>query len=463
MLFHEQFIRQVISDVSIIGNIPKDPSFIIDSRIAKEQDVFVALEGESDDGHAFVGDALQRGASAVLIARDKKDACLKTIDKNLLQNKTIIVVPDPLQALFALATSWREQFSYPVIGLTGSIGKTSAKETIATMLACAQRSYIVSHGNQNTQIGLALNLLRMRDHHEVAVFELGVSRRGEMALLARMAKPTIGVITSIGHCHMEGLGSLQDIASEKRDIFKYFTEHNIGIIDGDQSLLATISYHHPVIKCGYKTTNQIQARRVKFVNTETHCMLKLYKNKYDGILPNPHAGTIGRSLIAAAVGHVLQIPYETIIDAIKKPINVVGRFEKKILSIGKGIMINDCYNANPESMKAALLAFQEMQTGAHKVAVLGDMLELGVNSPFWHRQIGRFLRKVTSLKKVILVGTMIKWVEQTVPIGIELISVGTWQEALEKLPSVIGTQEAMILVKGSRGVGLSNLVNHCTK
>ncbi len=463
MQSYEHCIREVLPDVSIEGAIPSDASFCVDSRTINEHTIFIALKGEHVDGHQFVKDALERGAVGAVVARNKKAACLQHISKDLLRTKVIITVSDPLYALITFATHWREQFSYPVIGVTGSVGKTSTKENIATMFSRAGRSYIASYGNQNTQIGLALNLMRMRDHHEVAVFELGINRRGEMAQLARMAKPTVGIITSIGHCHMEGLGSLQDIASEKRDIFKYFTERNIGIVDGDQPLLSVISYHHPVIKVGYKTTNHIQARKVRFVDTGTHCMIKIYKDKYDVVLSNPHTGTIHRALVTAAVGHVFHIPHEHIIAAVQEPITVSSRFERRALSMGKGMVIDDCYNANPESMKAALAAFQEMQTTACKVAVLGDMLELGVNSPFWHRQIGRFLRKVTTLKKLILVGNMVRCIENTAPLGIELICVATWQEALKQLPAVIGDQEVMMLVKGSQGVGLSNLVAHCTK
>ncbi len=463
MQFHEQFIRKSLSDVSIYGHVPDSHSFIVDSRISKSNDIFVALMGERDDGHDFVGAALQRGAAGAIVAKDKYKDIIKCISADMQKKSLFIVVQDPLKALLTLAAKWREQFSYPVICITGSIGKTSSKEVIALMLACAGRSYVASHGNQNTRIGVALNLLRMRDHHEVAVFELGINLRGEMASLARMVKPTIGVITGIGHCHMEGLGSLQDIAFEKRDIFKYFTERNIGIIDGDQSLLSDVAYFHPVIKCGYKTTNQIQVRRVRILDQATSCVIKIYKHKYEVSLPNNHIGTINRSLITAAVGHVLSIPHEPIIEAIQAPILVAGRFEKKQLSIGKGSVISDCYNANPESMKAALLAFQQLQTSACKVAILGDMLELGVNSPFWHRQIGRFLRKVTSLKKVILVGNMVQWIEKTLPLGIEMVAVSTWQEAVKQLPLFIDNKEVMILVKGSRGVGLSHLVDHCTK
>src|SRR5690606_28378310 len=155
-----------------------------------------------------------------------------------------IAVPDTLQGLIRLAMAWRDQFSYPVIGITGSVGKTSTKEMIVNICKKANINYVASHGNQNTKIGLALNILRMREKHNVALFEVGISKRGEMVQLARMMKPTSAVITSIGHSHMEGLGSLSDIALEKRSIFHCFTEESIGIINGDIPMLSDIGYTH---------------------------------------------------------------------------------------------------------------------------------------------------------------------------------------------------------------------------
>lgn len=461
--FNEQFITYAIPDAQVCGALPEDPSFVVDSRIAGLRDIFVALPGEKYDGHDFVADALQRGAAGALIAHGKRADCLRRIDNALAAKKVFIIVPNPLEALVTFASLWREQFAYPVVGVTGSIGKTSAKETISAVLNSANKSHLVSHGNQNTCIGIALNLLRMRSYHEVAVVEMGVSKRGEMAVLARMVKPTIGVITGVGHSHMEGLGSLYDIACEKRDIFKYFRESYVGIIDGDQSLLSRVAYAHPVVKYGRKTSNQIQARKIRIVGSATTCVIKLYNDKYEVLLPGVHSSVIKRSLIAASVGHVLQIAHESILDAIQKPLSVIDRFEEKTLTIGKGLVISDCYNASPESMKAALCAFHAIKTDAYKIAILGDMLELGVNSPFWHRQIGRFLQKITSLKRVVLVGEMVQWMRKTLPVTIEVIHVPTWQKALEKLPDVVGDHEVMMLVKGSHAVGLSNLVDQCTK
>ncbi len=163
------------------------------------------------------------------------------------------------------------------------------------------------------------------------------------------------------------------------------------------------------------------------------------------------------------MGHILNIDHALIIKAIQEPIVISGRFEKRKLKNGKGIIINDCYNANPESMKAALAAFQSLDTALPKIAVLGDMLELGVNSPFWHRQIGRFLRKVPSLKKVLLVGNLVEWTEKVAPIGVQMMRVANWQQACDQLPEFIGDQEVIMLVKASRGVGLSHLVDQFTK
>ncbi len=463
MRFDENFIRQAVSDVSFVGTLPQQPLFVVDSRSVQKDTIFVALQGEHCDGHSFIIDALHKGAAGALIAADKKKVWYEQIQKEGFAHKLLIIVPDPLHALIAMATAWRKQFHCPVIGITGSMGKTSTKEAIAALLKGAGKSFIASIGNQNTQIGAAINVLRMRSNHEVAVFEMGVNRRGEMAAIAQIVRPTIGIITSVGHAHMEGLGSLNDIAVEKRDIFKYFTEENIGIINGDQLLISQVSFAHPVIKFGCKTTNQVQARKIRMINGETHCLLKIYKNKYHIALPKTHAGAITSALIAATVGHILAIEHATIIKAIQEPIIIAGRFEKRKLKNGKGIIINDCYNANPESMKAALAAFQSLDTTLPKVAVLGDMLELGVNSPFWHRQIGRFLRKVPSLKKVLLVGNLVEWTEKMLPIGVQALRVANWQEARDRLPEFIGNQEVMVLVKASRGIGLSNLVDHFTK
>lgn len=461
MQLTKEFITKAIPDVSFLyETFPKDPSFSIDTRTIKKDGIFIALEGKQTDGHNFIKEAIEKGAGGLIIAQSKKDS-LRALNAEQLKKKLVILVPDTFKALIDLATAWRAQFDYQVVGVTGSVGKTSTKEMIANILDLHGIAYLASEGNQNTRYGLALNLLRMRPEHKVAVFELGISRRGEMAKLTTMAQPTIAVVTNVGHCHMEGLGSIIDIAAEKREIFNHFKEDSIGIINGDQSLLAKVAYTHPVIKFGAKTTNQIQARKIYSLDKKTKFILKLYGQKFTVTVQKNHIGAVFNALAAAAVAHLIKIPAKTIVAGLEKPLVVAGRFEERALKVGNGTVINDCYNANPESMKAALTAFDNIETPAQKIAVLGDMLELGVNSPFWHRQLGRFLRKVPSLRRIILVGTQVKWTQKTVPVGIEVELVPSWKEASEKLKEKL-TAESMVLVKGSFGTQLTNLVEELT-
>ena len=244
--------------------------------------------------------------------------------------------------------------------------------------------------------------------------------------------------------------------------FQYFKEDNIGIINGDQPLLAHVSYSHPVIKFGSKTTNQIQARKIKQGSDCVSFILKLYGQKYKISLKTNHNGAVYNTLAAVALAYMLKVPAQAIITAIQMPVVVAGRFEHRPLKNGNGIMINDCYNASPESMKAALLALQKIETSAQKIAILGDMGELGINSPFWHRQLGRFLRKVPSLGRVILVGSLVEWTKKTIPVSLAIDHVANWQEAAKLLETRL-PNDSLILVKGSRVMGLDNLVTTLTK
>lgn len=462
MRFDEQFIKDTIKDALILGkNFPEDVRFSVDTRTLQKGDIFIAMQGAHIDGHAYVNDAISNGAAGLVIAHSDQ-AVLKKIDAKTIASLLIIVVPNPLEALIQLAIAWRSQFTAPVVAITGSVGKTSTKEILTNILTLQGTNFLTSHGNQNTKIGVSLNTLRLRPEHQMAIFEVGINKRGEMAEISRILRPTTAIITGIGHCHMEGLGSLADIALEKRDVFKHFTEQSIGIVNGDQAALAQVSYTHPVIKFGAKTTNQIQARKIRVHSDSVTCVIKIYKEKHVVSLPKPHTGIVFNALAAAGAAHLLGVPNAIIIKAIQLPLQVPGRFEQRDLTSYKGVMINDCYNANPESMKAALLAFENIETKAQKIAILGDMLELGVNSPFWHRQLGRFLRKVSSLNTVILVGDMIKWTKKTAPVGLAVEIVPTWSAAIEKLQTKLN-DESVVLVKGSRGMGLSNLVDAFTE
>ncbi len=457
MQLDRQFLSGVSCDFSILYDKEiTQPSFSIDTRTLQPGDIFIALAGNTVDGHSFIAQAFEKGASGCIISDGKKDL-LQKIDIKILQNKLIITTLDTLEALYAIAKTWREQFTYPVVAVTGSIGKTTTKELISHILHTNKTSHLVSYSNYNTAIGVAITIMNMRADHLVYIQEVGISKRGEMKTIVEMLQPTTSVITNVCHQHMDGLGSLQDIAEEKRKIFSLFTEKNIGIINGDQPLLTNVSYVHPVIRFGLKTTNQIQARKVIVSDDQTRFILKIYKNKYDILIKQSHESAIANILSATAIAYLLNVPDDVIVDAVKQKIVVSGRFEQRQIANNKGILIDDAYNANPESMKAALLAFQHIKTDAPKIAVIGDMLGLGVSSPFWHRQIGRFLRKVPSLKKIILVGDFVSWTKKTAPVSVETEMVKDWQEAVRVVENEL-VNEPLVLVKGSHAIGLHNLV-----
>ncbi|MBT3455725.1 UDP-N-acetylmuramoyl-tripeptide--D-alanyl-D-alanine ligase [bacterium] len=462
MLFDENFVKQSVPGVqcAFSGDF-ENAEFCVDSRQVKKGDIFVALEGDNVNGHDFVKDVLHAGAGGVIISHDKKNV-LNSIDKKILKKKTIIIVDDPLKALISLASGWRKMMTCPVVGVTGSVGKTSTKEIISNILLLHGVDNIVSRGNQNTIIGLSMNILRVRPNHKVAIFEMGVSKRNEMRELADLAKPVYAIVTGIGHSHLQGLGSLADIAIEKRHIFDFFKKDGVGVINGDQKILTDVAYPHPVVTFGCKMTNRIQARKIKVTDGGTKFVLKMYREKFEVTLPSPHDALVYNALGAAAITHLLGVPSDVIAKAIELPTNIKGRFNTKELKFVPGKLIDDCYNASPESMKSALLALEKISTSARKVAVLGDMLELGVNSPFWHRQLGRFLRKVPSLDKVVLVGKMIEWTKKTAPLGLELEVVKTWKDAALHLKENV-KDESVVLVKGSRGMGLDNLVRNLTE
>lgn len=462
MRFDEHFLRGALADAVLIDNhFPEEISFAVDTRSLQEGDIFIALEGALADGHCFIEDALKKGAAGIMLALSKQ-MLLKKIDTALLNNKLIIAVPDTLQALIRLAMAWRDQYTYPVIGITGSVGKTSTKEILVNICKAAGIEYLASRGNQNTKIGISLNILRMRKNHKVAIFEMGISKRDEMAELVRIARPTSAVITSIAHCHMEGLGSLADIVTEKRAIFKYFNEESIGIINGDIGMLADVAYAHPVIKFGLKTTNQIQARKVIAHDGGISCILKIYKERYPIRLPYAHVGMVTNALAASAVAHLIGIPSHYILKGIQEPLYIPGRFEKRSITDKKGFIINDAYNASPESMKTSLLAFEALKHNGRKIAIIGDMLELGANAAFWHRQIGRFMRKVKSVDHVILVGSLVQWTQKTLPVGITCDIASDWQVAVDLLKNQLD-HDVLVLVKGSNGMKLTNLVDAVTK
>jgi UDP-N-acetylmuramoyl-tripeptide--D-alanyl-D-alanine ligase len=458
VMFDKKFVTSVLSDVQVLYDVfPAECTFSIDTRTLQKGNVFIAFKGQQVDGHDYIADALKKGAAGLIINKEMQGV-LTSIDAEILKSKMILLVSNTYQALYKLAAKWRLQYKIPVVGITGSVGKTSTREIVTHILSLKGKRVVATGGNYSSLIGLSLSLLKMRDHHEIGVFEVGISQRGDMSRAVDILKPTIAAITMIGHSHMEGLGSFQDIAIEKRLVFKGFKADSVGIINGDQGVLARVGYSHPVLRFGFKSTNQIQARKVRVVGDRMNFILKLYKEKYAIKLRGCNEGRIVNSLAAASICHRLRIEDKIIIEGIQSAQPFKSRFEFLPFKTGKGWLIDDCYNASPESVKAALLGLEQIKSNAQKVAVLGDMLELGVDSSFWHRQIGRFLRKTSSIKKVFLVGKWIKDAQALIPESISVVHVEKAEEVLPLLKQ-FSQNELFLLVKGSRGMHLNVIVD----
>ena len=451
-----------VHEISDLGFKKREFYISIDTRSMNSGDAFIAFKGERVDAHDFLVDALECG-SEFLIINDSERYRLNFLRNDLLENRLFLTVPDTYKALIDLAKNWRKKFDYHVVGVTGSIGKTTTKEIVSSILKQAKLDAMISKKNQNTLIGICLNILKMRSQHKVAVFEIGISEKGEMDHKVDLLNPSMGVITSIAHSHIEGLGNLDGIAREKKKIFKHFNDRNVGIIHGNQKLLSKTSYSHPVAKFGFGTKNNIIASNLKEIfddskNYYTKFTLKIYGEKFDAIIKSNHKGNIHNAMAAATISYFLNVETKFIIDGIKDFDGFEKRFEKRKIKNNKGFLISDCYNANPESMKEAILTVHKMNFDGSKIAIIGDMLELGAREKFWHRQIGRTFFKATSFEKLILVGKMAREIAKFAPTNFDVEFASDWKEAIKEFEKKIDAKNNLVLVKSSQGINLDKLV-----
>ncbi|MCF7800306.1 UDP-N-acetylmuramoyl-tripeptide--D-alanyl-D-alanine ligase [Candidatus Babeliales bacterium] len=458
------FLRYALPNSEKINdNIFEDKNIAginIDSRNIKKDEIFLALNGENFDGHDFLESALDNGAIGLIIEKSKEQK-LNKIKKEKLENTLIIKVENSLKALTELAKNYRQRFDYPIIGITGSIGKTSTKEILKNILQNAQIPAYVSFKTQNTSIGLSLNILNLKQDYKMAIFELGINNIGEMDELVDILRPSLAVITRIAIAHAQGLGDITNICREKLKIFKYFKFNNIGFICGDQPQLCNFNYTFPAIKFGIKTKNHVQARKITVLSDSLKFILKIYKQNYKITMNINNSGIVNNALAAASVAQFLNIDVNHIISGLQSYTSFENRFEKKVLRQNAGILISDCYNASPESMKMAILAFGKMSCDGPRIAVIGDMLELGEKKIYWHKQLGKMFCKALNVDHVILVGNLAKIAAKTLPVTVKIDFAQNWQSAKNSLENLLQNypdKKPLVLVKASRGVGLLNLV-----
>lgn len=346
----------------------------IDSRTIKPGDLYIALQGTRLNGHQFVHAAEAAGAVAVLVH--------ETIDTSVPQLR----VGDTEQALGHLATFWARRFAIPVVGVTGSNGKTTVKEIIASILR-QLGPVLATHGNLNNQIGVPLTLLEMREEHDYAVIEMGASHAGEIARLSAIARPDVAVITNIGRAHLEGFGSVEGIAHAKSEIFAALSDSGYAVFDADDRfapVMRDAAAHCRVREFGLGKQAHVQGVPGTGLNYQT--MGQVYSPHFP--LSGDHNGR--NALAAVAAVQCLDVQPENIVRGLENVHPVPGRLERKPGLAGASL-IDDSYNANPDSARQAVDVLARYD--GRRFLVLGDMAELGADAEILHARLGAYARR----------------------------------------------------------------------
>ncbi len=416
---------------------------VMDSRKVERDYLFIASIGERVDGHSYISEVFDKGAIGVICEKAPQ-----------APKGPYILVEDSFTALKKVAMWYRDQLTIKVVGITGSVGKTSTKEFISAVL---EQKYQVlkTEGNFNNEIGLPLTILRIRDHHQVAVLEMGISDFGEMHRLSEIAKPDICVITNIGQCHLENLHSREGILKAKSEIFDFLNEHGSVCINGDDDMLATIKEvkgKRP-IRFGLGSDNDVTATDIVTNGLfGSSCNIHVGYKPFHARIVLPGTHMIMNALAATTVGSLLDLTNREIEAGLSCVKPVGGR--SNILHEKQWTIIDDCYNANPVSMKTAL---DLLSTAVNRrVAILGDMGELGINEAALHKEVGEYAAAV-GIDLLVCVGVLslhmyqgakeqIKAAPSKAPS--QLLYFENREELLASLRSIIQPEDA-ILVKAS--------------
>ncbi len=423
---------------------------VIDSRKIEKNGIFIATKGERADGHDFIPQVAQKGALGVVCEKEPENSDIP-----------YILVRDSFQALKDIAEFYRRELSIPVIGITGSVGKTSTKEMIASVLSegfCVLKT----EGNFNNEVGLPLTILRIRKEHEAAVLEMGISNFGEMHRLSKIARPDMCVITNIGQCHLENLGSREGVLRAKSEILDYANPEGHVFINGDDDVLCRIKkkgIYEPV-RFGQNPVNEVFASNVTnrgLLGSKAviHMGLEVFPIE----IPLPGIHMVNNALAAAAVGKCMGLTREQIQAGILKAEAVGGR--SHVISLPAYTVIDDCYNANPISMKAAI-DLLTMAIG-RKVAVLGDMFELGEGENKLHEEVGNYAAQ-KEIDVLIFTGTLSKWMCEGAHEAnkkSEIHYFDTKDAMLDSLREILKPGDS-ILVKASHGMQFEEVIRFLT-
>ncbi|GAA0887818.1 UDP-N-acetylmuramoyl-tripeptide--D-alanyl-D-alanine ligase [Rhodanobacter soli] len=413
----------------------------IDTRKLQPGDLFVAIKGERADGHDYLDEAAARGAVAALVTRK--------VDSQLPQ----VLVNDAVLALGDLASAVRAQRDVRVVGITGSNGKTTVKTLVASILSRHGRTH-VSAGNFNNELGLPLSLLAMPRDTEYAVFEMGAGKPGDIAYLAAIARPDIGLVTLIAPAHLARMGSIEGVAETKGALYQALPADGVAIINADDafaSFFGGLAGARRQLRFGLDQPADVGADIIEQRVDGSRFVLSTPHGDAEVALPLPGRHNIANALAATAVALALEVPLETIVAGLEQVPGVAGRLRREVMG-GGWTLIDDSYNANPSSMAAAIDTL--LLAGGERWLVLGDMAELGADARALHAGIGARARE-RGVDRLFAVG----------PLGVATVEAfGAGGEHFDDKAALIAALKSRVhagvtcLVKGSRSAGMEQVV-----
>lgn len=413
-----------------------------DSRKIEEGALFIPLVGERFDGHDYIEMALRSGAAGCFTSKLPFDT---------VEGKFYILVEDTLLALKALASWYRGEFDVPMVQITGSAGKTTTKEMVATVLS-QKFSTLKTEANFNNAIGTPQTLLRLGDEHEAAVIETGMNHFDEIRYLGDMVRPDVAIITNVGDAHVENLGGTRlGVLQAKSEIFDNLKSDGLAVLNGDDALLRELRPNFRTVLCGKGENCDVRVSNIVERGIEgMDCTITTAKAVYEVHIPSPGGFMIYPAAMAVAVGEYLGLTVEEIVRGIAAYTSVGSRM--RVVRKNSRLIIDDCYNANPQAMAEALETLAKTDV-PRRMAVLGDMGELGALTAQAHREIGALTAKL-NIDTVVAVGEKSRAI-------VEGNSDALWFATLEEaLPAVLEqfTDGTAVLVKASHAMNFPKIV-----
>ncbi len=426
-------------------------SVSIDSRSIKRNSLFIAIKGDRFDGHSFINDAVQRGASSVIINRNQFK---KIPDVSV----TVITVPDTVKALGDLSRIWRKKIKAKVIGLTGSTGKTTTKEILAKLLS---EKYNVNKtiANNNNHIGVPLTILSTTAYHNVLVAECGTNHFGEIAYTAEILQPDYALITNIGDSHLEYLRNRRGVLKEKSALFEVTSKRKGKLfVNSDDELLSEYAGKFKnKIMYGFNSAADVKGKIIHFdALVKANLEIKTKSKRVNVIVPFPGEASAQNFLAASAVGFELGLTTQDIIHASRRMKIPEKRLNIKIFKTYT--ILDDTYNANPDSMRSAINILSLYKNRRRKIAILGDMFELGRQSKKLHESLADYIF-TKNISEVLTTGKMMKHLTERLKSLGALSENFETKDLLKKHLKKINLKNSVILVKGSRGMKMEEVVS----